>query len=70
MVLRGCSRVVLELLRTAVRQGVRFDAVVTEGRPDDTGLAMARALDDAGVPVTLVLDSGAAYCLDRCCSAP
>ena len=27
---------------------------------------MARALDEMGVPVTLVLDSGVAYCMGRC----
>jgi translation initiation factor 2B subunit (eIF-2B alpha/beta/delta family) len=35
-------------------------------QPDETGLAMARALDNMGVPVTMVLDSGAAYCMERC----
>lgn len=29
------------------------------------GLSMARALDELHVPVTLVLDSGAAYILER-----
>ena len=27
---------------------------------------MARALDQMGVPTTMVLDSGAAYCMERC----
>lgn len=40
--------------------------VVTEGRPDSTGLKMARALDELGIPTTLVLDSGVAYALERC----
>ncbi len=35
-------------------------------QPDGTGLSMARALDEMGVPVTLVLDSGVAYCMGRC----
>ena len=39
--------------------------VVTEGRPDETGLTMARALDDMGVPVDIILDSAIAYALER-----
>lgn len=39
--------------------------MVTEGRPDGTGQSMARALDELGVPVTMVLDSGVAYALER-----
>lgn len=38
-------------------------------QPDETGLSMARALDALGVPVTMVLDSGAAYIMDRCAHA-
>lgn len=55
----------LALLQRAAQQ-VRFSMIVTEGRPDETGLSMARALDELHIPVTLVLDSGAAYCLERC----
>ncbi|GBF99985.1 translation initiation factor eIF-2B subunit alpha [Raphidocelis subcapitata] len=61
----GHSRVVLALLQRAVAQGINFSVVVTEGRPDGTGQSMARALDGLGVPVTLVLDSGVAYALER-----
>ena len=61
-----CSRVALALLQRAAQAGVRFSVIVTEGRPDETGLSMARALDELHIPLTLVLDSGAAYCLERC----
>jgi hypothetical protein len=48
-------------------QGLQFSVIVTEGRPDGTGLAMARKLDGQGIPVTLVLDSAAASIMhDRC----
>jgi len=57
---------VLALLQRAVAQGINFSVVVTEGRPDGTGQSMARALDELGVPVTMVLDSGVAYALERC----
>lgn len=59
----GYSRAVLALLQRAASGGAHFSAVVTEGRPDGTGQRMAKALDELGVPVTLVLDSGAAYAL-------
>jgi len=39
--------------------------VVTEGRPDETGLAMARELDELRVPVIAILDSGVAFALER-----
>ncbi len=39
--------------------------MVTEGRPDGTGIFMARQLEKLGVPVTIVLDSGVAYTMDR-----
>lgn len=47
-------------------QGLHFSVVVTEGRPDDTGIRMAKSLDDMGCPVTLVLDSGVAHVMERC----
>jgi translation initiation factor eIF-2B subunit alpha len=46
-------------------QDINFSVVVTEGRPDGTGERMARQLDALGVPVTMVLDSGVAYALER-----
>lgn len=59
----GHSRVVLALLRCAAARGVHFSVVVTEGRPDGTGLTMARTLTDLGVPVVAILDAGAASAL-------
>ena len=59
----GHSRVVLALLRRAAARGFHFSVVVTEGRPDGTGLTMARALVDLGVPVVAILDAGAAHAL-------
>ncbi|WIA14590.1 hypothetical protein OEZ86_013078 [Tetradesmus obliquus] len=61
----GMSRVVLALLQRAVASNINFSVYVTEGRPDGTGQAMARELDKLGVPVTMVLDSGVAYALER-----
>ena len=45
-------------------QGTRFSVVVTEGRPDEDGLRVARALEDLNIPVVAVLDAGAAYAMD------
>lgn len=61
----GHSRVVLAILQRAVAQGSHFSVVVAEGRPDGTGITMAKALDEMGIPVTLVLDSGVAYVMER-----
>ena len=44
-------------------QGVQFSVVITEGRPDETGLNMARALDELRIPVVAILDSGVAYAM-------
>ena len=38
--------------------------VITEGRPDETGLTMAQALSDMQVPVIAILDSAVAYALE------
>ena len=49
----------------ASSQGIQFSVVVTEGRPDETGLAMARELHELGVPVIAILDSAVAFALER-----
>ena len=49
-------------------QGIQFSVVITEGRPDETGLTMAQALDNMRVPTIAILDSAVAYALEafRC----
>ncbi len=37
----------------------------TEGRPDNTGAEVARELLSVGIPVTLILDSGVAYMMEK-----
>ncbi|PNW72518.1 hypothetical protein CHLRE_16g687518v5 [Chlamydomonas reinhardtii] len=61
----GYSRVVLRLLQQAFSSGMQFSVIVTEGRPDGTGITMAKKLDAENIPVTLVLDSCVAYIMDR-----
>lgn len=46
-------------------QGQQFSVIVTEGRPDETGFTMARVLDELKIPVTVVLDSGVGYAMER-----
>lgn len=60
----GYSRVVLALLKLAASEGKDFNVICTEGRPDNTGAEMAKELVPAGIPVTLVLDSGVAYVME------
>lgn len=61
----GYSRVVLKVLQQAFSSGLQFSVIVTEGRPDSTGIKMAQKLDAEHIPVTLVLDSCVAYIMDR-----
>jgi translation initiation factor eIF-2B subunit alpha len=49
----------------AVLQGKQFNVIVTEGRPDETGLTMARVLEELRLPTTVVLDSGVGYIMER-----
>lgn len=65
VLVHGHSRVVLAVLRRAAAAGTRFQVIATEGRPDETGLATARALSASGTPVTVVLDAGVGYAMER-----
>ena len=46
-------------------QGKQFSVIVTEGRPDETGLTMARVLEEMRVPTTVILDCAVAYAMER-----
>ncbi|CAK9268401.1 unnamed protein product [Sphagnum jensenii] len=61
----GFSRVVLALLKLATANGKRFSVICTEGRPDNTGAEVAKELLSVGIPVTLILDSGVAYMMEK-----
>ncbi|KAK2076372.1 hypothetical protein QBZ16_000897 [Prototheca wickerhamii] len=61
----GLSRVVLAILRKAAAAGTQFSVILTEGRPDETGITTARAISDLHVPTSVILDSGVGYCMDR-----
>ena len=61
----GFSRVVLAILKRAVADGTHFSVIVTEGRPTESGIKMAKALLVAGIPTTVIMDAGVAHCMER-----
>eukprot|EP01087_Luapelamoeba_hula_P019645 TRINITY_DN6538_c0_g1_i2.p1 TRINITY_DN6538_c0_g1~~TRINITY_DN6538_c0_g1_i2.p1 ORF type:complete len:363 (+),score=52.53 TRINITY_DN6538_c0_g1_i2:434-1522(+) len=60
----GFSRVVLAVLLRALESNKNFSVVVAESRPDSVGYLTAKALHDAGVPVTLTTDNALAHIMD------
>lgn len=48
----------------AALQGKVFSVILTEGRPDETGRIMARALSELKVPIKAILDSAVAFALE------
>eukprot|EP00894_Picocystis_sp_ML_P001117 jgi/Pico_ML_1/51634/g2628.t1 len=65
ILVHGYSRVVVLLLKRAADRGINFSVYCTEGRPDGTGITTARALKDLSIPVTVILDSAAAFIMER-----
>lgn len=61
----GFSRVVLAILKLAASNKKHFSVICTEGRPDSTGIEMAKEMVAIGVPVTLIIDSAVAYTMQR-----
>jgi translation initiation factor eIF-2B subunit alpha len=56
ILVHGHSRCVLRLLRRARDAGRRFSVIVTEGRPDGSGITMAKELKALDLPVSIILD--------------
>ncbi|KAF3521330.1 hypothetical protein F2Q69_00047020, partial [Brassica cretica] len=61
ILVHGFSRVVLEILKTAAQNKKLFRVLCTEGRPDKTGVLLAKELAKLDVPVKLLIDSAVAY---------
>ncbi|KAJ2579670.1 translation initiation factor eIF-2B subunit alpha [Coemansia sp. RSA 1836] len=59
------SRVIMGLLRRAVKQNKRFRVYVTESRPDQSGLEAAKELQALGVPCEVVLDAAVGYIMEK-----
>jgi translation initiation factor eIF-2B subunit alpha len=58
----GYSRVVMSVLLHAAQDlNRRFSVIVPEGRPDGEGYRSANELQQAGIPVTLIVDSAVAH---------
>ena len=55
------SSAVTSIIKTAWSQGKRVKIFVTETRPRFQGLITARELTEAGIPVTLIVDSAARF---------
>ncbi|CAN6928179.1 unnamed protein product [Brassica oleracea] len=65
ILVHGFSRVVLEILKTAAQNKKLFRVLCTEGRPDKTGVLLAKELAKLDVPVKLLIDSAVAYSMDE-----
>ncbi|CAH8306177.1 unnamed protein product [Eruca vesicaria subsp. sativa] len=65
ILVHGFSRVVLEILKTATQNKKLFRVLCTEGRPDKTGVLLAKELAKLDVPVKLLIDSAVAYSMDE-----
>ncbi|KAI6671673.1 hypothetical protein NL676_006558 [Syzygium grande] len=65
ILVHGFSRVVLEVLKTAVQNKKLFRVFCTEGRPDRTGIRLSNELARLDVPVKLLIDSAVAYTMDE-----
>jgi translation initiation factor eIF-2B subunit alpha len=59
----GFSRVVINVLLKAAA-GKRFSVLVCEARTDDIGYTTAKRLQDAGIPVTVIMDNAVAYFME------
>ncbi|VDK68426.1 unnamed protein product [Onchocerca ochengi] len=58
------SKVVLEVLLHARRDGVNAHVFVTESRPDESGTIMIKALKDAGIQCKLIMDAEIGYLME------
>ncbi|MGC8936078.1 MAG: ribose 1,5-bisphosphate isomerase [Candidatus Methanomethylicaceae archaeon] len=59
------SSVAISILKEANRQGKDFRVIATETRPRFQGRLTAKALSEAGIPVTLIVDSAARYFMPK-----
>ncbi|MEM4721065.1 MAG: ribose 1,5-bisphosphate isomerase [Candidatus Methanomethylicaceae archaeon] len=59
------SSVAISILKEAKRQGKEFRVIATETRPRFQGRLTAKALSEAEIPVTLIVDSAARYFMPK-----
>ena len=65
VLIHGISRVVIALLQHASNQGKRFNVVVTQASPGTAGIQCAKALEQSGINVKIVLDSSVACTMEQ-----
>ena len=65
MLMHGYSRVVMGLLIDAANHRKNFSVVVTEGRPGDAGVRVAKRLREHGIPVRLIHDAAIGYIMEQ-----
>ncbi|XP_010462296.1 PREDICTED: translation initiation factor eIF-2B subunit alpha-like [Camelina sativa] len=65
ILVHGFSRVVFEILKTSAQNKKLFRVLCTEGRPDKTGVLLAKELAKLDIPVKLLIDSAVAYSMDE-----
>jgi ribose 1,5-bisphosphate isomerase len=66
LILTHCnSSVALDILCHAKKEGKEFKVIATETRPRFQGRLTAKVLSDAGIPVTLIIDSAARYFMPK-----
>ncbi|KAJ2718679.1 translation initiation factor eIF-2B subunit alpha [Coemansia sp. Benny D115] len=65
ILIHSYSRVIMGLLRRAVKQNKRFRVFVTESRPDQSGLRAAKELQQLGVPCEIILDAAVGYIMEK-----
>ncbi|MEM0100989.1 MAG: ribose 1,5-bisphosphate isomerase [Candidatus Methanomethylicaceae archaeon] len=59
------SSVAISILKEAKKQGKEFEVIATETRPRFQGRLTAKALIEAEIPVTLIIDSAARYFMPK-----
>ncbi|XP_071552804.1 translation initiation factor eIF2B subunit alpha isoform X1 [Panulirus ornatus] len=59
------SRNVLAVMMEAAKLGRQFNVFVTESQPDCSGKTMAKDLQEAGIPCTVILDAAVGYVMER-----
>ncbi|KAJ1842022.1 translation initiation factor eIF-2B subunit alpha [Coemansia sp. RSA 2703] len=65
ILIHSYSRVIMGLLRRAVKQNKRFRVYITESRPDQSGLRAAEELHKLGVPCEVILDAAVGYIMEK-----
>ncbi len=60
------SSVVRKAIMEAASKGRRFEVILTESRPVGEGLALAKYLGRAGIPVSLYTDAAMELAISRC----